>query len=322
MIRSIACLVGLALLVAGCKGSREDQEKTQESKGALEAGVDAGAPAASTSERGPNEPANALGIPAASVRAAVNPGNLPIYSGPTASIEGTVTVTGDPPKDIQRLDFARCPEGKAVYEKTFREGPPNEGGARSLADALVVITGYSGYIVAERHAKKQIGIERCAFSARTVDLTLGQALEVKNHDKDMHAPEITNHVMPALMVATPGGDPVTLLPDKPGFTQVIDKMGPVWLVADVYVLLHPLHATTDREGHYRIDGIPTEDAEHHPISGLEVSVLHRAIGVQTTKPITNLTPNVVERIDLQIDNHPTDAGAKPQPPKNSQPALH
>ncbi|HWL85437.1 MAG TPA: hypothetical protein VNO21_06525, partial [Polyangiaceae bacterium] len=210
-----------------------------------------------------------------------------------------------------KIDFSRCPEGKEFFGKAFREGPTRADGARPLADALVAITGYSRYIVAERHPKKRITIEHCAYSSRVIDLTLGQVLQVQNHDKDMHGPAIADHAMPALMLAPPGGDPVEVFPAKPGLTFLTDKMGPPWMLVEVFTLLHPLHAVTDREGHYRVDGVPTEDADHHPIEGLMLTVLHRGVGAQSTKTVPHLTANVVEHLDVTLENHPVDAGSKP-----------
>jgi len=321
----VLALPVFALAATGCRGSSD-------SKATANAGDAGGVPGASSAEAelGPNEPANATSLPADVVRTAVNPNNLPIYAGPTASLEGTVTVVGDPPIPARNRDFSQCPDAEGFYGKSFREGPARPDGSRPLADALVVLTGYAGYIVAERHPKKRMTIERCAYSTRTIDLTFGQVLQVQNHDSKMHAPEISDHAMPALMVASPGGDPVEVYPTKPGFTLLTDKMGPPWMTADVYTLPQPLHAVTDRDGHFRVDGIPTENADHSPVDDLEISAALRAIGRSATKRVPHLTPNVVEHVDVQLENHPPpappDAGVKPvdagKPPPPPPPKLH
>ncbi|WP_394820755.1 hypothetical protein [Pendulispora albinea] len=312
MIRSLVLLPSILVLFAtGCRGSGDSKANPAAAVDAAAAASGSGASA--SAELGPNTPANGTPLPAASVLGVVNPNNLPIYAGPTASIEGTITVTGDPPAKVD-ADFSRCPEAEAIYGKTFREGPALPDGSRPLADALIVITGYSGYIVAERRAKKQIAIDGCAYSTRTVDLTFGQLLDVQNRDTKMHAPELANHVMPALIVAPPGGDPVSVYPVAPGLTLLTDKMGPLWMVADVYTVPQPLHTVTDRNGHYRIDGIPTERADHTPIDGdLEMNVTLRVLPRYVKKPLPRLTPGVVERVDAQLENRPLppapDAGA-------------
>ena len=302
--RGCFALYALLLSASGCRSCSED-------KGAA-AGVDAGGGAVPAIEVGPNEPANAMPVPSASVYAVVNPQNFPVYEGPTGVVEGTVTVTGDAPVTVQGQDFSRCPEAEAVYGKSFREGPPRGDGARPLTDALVVITGYSGYMVPERRAKKAISIEHCAYSTRVVDLTFGQVLQVYNRDPKMHAPQIADHAMPALMVASPGGDPVEVYPTKPGFTVLIDKMSGAWMAAEVYTLPQPLHAVTDREGHFRIDGVPTERADHRPINGLEVEVFHRGVSNGLKKALPSVTATT--HIDLQVENH-----AAPQPGTPTKP---
>ncbi|WP_394849146.1 hypothetical protein LZC95_17075 [Pendulispora brunnea] len=307
--RAHFALWALLLSATGCHSCSEE-------KGTA-AAADASDAALPGTELGPNVPANAMPVPSASVQAVVNPQNFPVYEGPTGVVEGTVTVTGDPARPVQGADFSRCPEAEAVYGKSFREGPPRADGSRPLADALVVITGYSGYIVPERRAKKAISIEHCAYSTRTIDLTFGQVLAIYNHDAKMHAPQIADHVMPALMVASPNGDPVEVFPARPGFSALIDKMSGPWMAADVYTFPQPLHAVTDREGHFRIEGVPTETTDHRPIDALEIEVFHRSVSNGIKKPLPAVTANGVARIDLQIENHAapdanaSDAGKKP-----------
>ncbi|WP_394838580.1 hypothetical protein LVJ94_16920 [Pendulispora rubella] len=293
--RARLALYALLLSATGCRGCSEEKGTAAE--------ADASDGAVPVIAMGPNEPANAMPVPSASVHAVVNPKNFPVYDGPTGSVEGTLTVTGDPAAAVQGVDFSRCPEAEAVYGKAFREGPPRADGSRPLADALVVITGYSGYIVAERRAKKAITIEHCAYSTRTLDLTFGQVLQVYNRDPKMHAPQIADNALPALMVASPGGDPVEVYPGKPGFSVLVDKMSGPWMAADVYTFPQPLHAVTDREGHFRIDGVPSESADHHPMDALEIEVFHRSVSNGVKKPLPAVTGNTVARMDLQVENH-------------------
>src|ERR1700685_103834 len=49
-------------------------------------------------------PANATPFPSASVAAFVNPAHLPPYLGPTGSVEGMITITGDAPPDTKNRD--------------------------------------------------------------------------------------------------------------------------------------------------------------------------------------------------------------------------
>jgi hypothetical protein len=251
------------------------------------------------------------------VASATNPNSSPTYSGPTGSVEGTITVTGDPAPG-SGFDFSKCPDAERIYGKTFREGAPLPDGSRPLADALVVITGYAGFVIAEKNPVKRVTFEGCAFSARTIDLTFGQQIAVSNKDAKLHAPQIDDNVLPALMVAPPNGDPVYVYPRKPGHALLSDQMGPAYVVADVYSIYQPLHTTSDLSGHYRVDGVP--------VGKLEVNVRLKTINKDVIRPV-EVIAGVVQKVDITLEYHaPIDAGAakkvtspagpkKPEPPR-------
>lgn len=253
---------------------------------------------------------------AETVAATLNPNNSPTYGGPTGSIEGTITVAGDPAPSTG-FDFSKCPGAERVYGKTFREGAPLADGSRPLADALVVVTGYAGFVLSEKNPAKRVNIDGCAFNARTIDLTFGQQIEVANKDAKLHAPQIDNNVLPALMVAPPNGDPVSVYPRKPGHSLLTDQMGPPYMVADVYAMLQPLHTTSGVDGHYRVDGVP--------VGKLDVNVRLKAINKDVTRSV-DVVAGVVQKVDITLEYHaPVDAGApkltspvgpkKPAPPR-------
>lgn len=200
-------------------------------------------------------PLNATPTPTASIAAAVNPKKLPAYAGPTGSVEGTITVTGDP-SPVVGGDFSRCPDGERTYGHAFREGSPKApGGARWLADAVVAVTGYGDFFVQEKDEAEEVAIAGCAFSTRTVTMTFGQRLEVKNLTKEFWTPKLEPVQSAVLMMAPPGGDAVKLYPKVAGHYHLIDH-DRKWAVDDLYVFLHPLHTSSAVEGHYRIDGVP------------------------------------------------------------------
>jgi hypothetical protein len=249
-------------------------------------------------------PVDELPIPSAVVDRTVNPARLPAYKGPTGVVEGTVYVTGDPAPPVMGKNFDKCREGEAFYAKTFREGPPLEGGKRALADAIVVVTGWGGgkYYIPEQRPARELSISHCAYGARTIDMTFGQALLVKNEgSKPMFAPDFENQVAPAIMIATLGGDPVRLYPKKPGRYRLVDRIGNSWMDADVFVLLQPLHTVTDASGHFRIEGVP--------VGKMKLGVDHPAIADQVQKDI-EIKDGVVTNIDVSLAN----TKPAPQPP--------
>ena len=195
-----------------------------------------------------------LPIEAAKVQRAVNPLGAAPYSGPVGSVRGTVTVTGDPAPDLEgwvEQITASCPaSARAFYTKLFREGPE-----RRLADALVTVTGYQGFVPASGEVVK-IDVRDCTFGgARTFSATFGQRLELTNRDRQAYVPHLVGGPMKAWIVALPGGDAVKLYPDKPGHFGLTDQMHGV-MFADVFVVKFPTHAVTGLDGQFEIGRIP------------------------------------------------------------------
>ena len=241
---------------------------------------------------------NATPLPTASVAAAVNPDKLPAYSGATGSVEGTITVIGDPAPSTPQ-DFSSCPDAEKTWGHAFREGPRGPKGERPLADAIVVVTGYKGFYLPETQEARAISIEGCGYTLRTLTMTFGQRLEVKNLTKDFWSPVLEPRPSPVLMMATPNGDAVRIYPKTPGHHLLVDR-DRKYVVVDVWTFLHPLHASTALTGYYRIDGLP--------VGKLKVQSTHPNIDANAEADLTVL-PGVVHKVDLVIKNVNRDAGA-------------
>lgn len=266
---------------------------------------DGAAAAPSASASGPSErlidggSVNATPVKNEDILAMVNPEKLPAYSGETGSIEGTVTVTGDlsPPPRIPG-DFTKCKEAEATWGKAFREGPGTTTDKRSLADAVVVVTGYSGFYIPEKREAVQATIEGCAYTARTVTLTFGQRLEVKNNTREFWTPTLEPGTNMVLMMAAPKGDPVKVYPKKPGHYLLLDR-DRKYAVVDVYAFLHPLHAVTSTSGAFRIDGVP--------VGKLKVSTMHPQVNGSDEKEI-EVSAGGVTKVALTVRSTLKDAG--------------
>ncbi len=242
----------------------------------------------------PSAPANGSHLKEEEVLAFVNPQKLPVYTGPTGSIEGTITLTGDPSPDVPGLDYHKCPAGKSTYEKLFRTGATQAGGAKTLADALVAVTGYGSFFIPEREPVKTVTFEGCALDARTIDMTIGQRLEVTSREDMLFAPILAQAQLPALMLASKNTAPVALYPPKPGYYTLIDRMELSYLRADVYALLQPLHAVTSLDGHYRIDGIP--------VGKVTVNTRLARLRKETSRSV-QVDANTVQTVDLNLEFH-------------------
>lgn len=306
----VAIAIAVGMLSAGCDGCKH--EESAQIPPPLADGGEAATGLATAAPTG----VAVLPIPSASVIAALNPGGLPPYSGPTGSVEGDVRVTGDPAPATMGKSFVPCPEAAAVYGKQFRDGPARPDGSRALADAIVAVrmTG-GGIFVPEKNEAQLVTIDKCAYSARTVVLTFGQRLEVKNladpASKKLYAPTFENQGAPALMIAPPGGDAVKLYPKQMGRYRLVDKIKNDWLEADVFVIGHPLHGVSDVAGHYRVDGIP--------VGKRTVNASHPAIPGGGVDSEVEIRANVVTRLDVTLPY--TKAAPPPQKDAGAQAVL-
>jgi hypothetical protein len=228
------------------------------------------------------------------VAASVNPKSEAPYGGPTATLKGTIRIQGDPPADSGLTFPAECSDAAATYGKQFRVGP---GGA--LADALVAVTGYQGYVPARAEAAK-ITVHRCAFARRTVAMMFGQRLEVANIGQvDSYMPYLDGAVSRATLVAIPGGEPVKLYPQQPGHYMLRDALPKPFLTADVYVLAYGTTDVSELDGTYEIPGIP--------VGKVRVSAFLPAIDATTE---TDLELKAGDNtLDLMLQNKPKEKAA-------------
>lgn len=280
----VAACVGFVVLVApwlaGCDDCGSKRGEVEDAAGSV-----------------PSGPANALAIPTASVAQVVNRDGLPPYRGDTGSIEGRVQVKGAKPKRTP-LEFHKCPAAKLLYEKNIRIKPTGEPDTATLADALVVVTGYEGAYIPEREAAKKFEFADCTLGTRAISMTFGQRLEFSNADTRPYAPTLAEARTPALRVAPPAGrgEPVFVYPPRPGHFTLFDALNNSPMRVDVYVLVQPLHAISDADGHFRIDGIPVGKLELHARSG--------PLQLQTSQSVVvtkNQITNVVVELDVGAD---------------------
>ena len=138
-------------------------------------------------------------------------------------------------------------------------------------------------------------------------MTFGQRLDVKNLSNEFWTPKLEPQQSAMFMMATPGGEAVKLYPMKPGHYHLIDH-DRAYAVNDLYAFLHPLHATSDLSGGYRIDGIP--------VGKLTVNTSHPKIRDTEASKTVEIKAGAVTRVDLTLSytapvKAPADAGATP-----------
>lgn len=234
----------------------------------------------------------------------LNPSNLPVYDGQTAILEGNVYVRGPAAPQLDPPKTSTCKN--LLDYRLFREGPADANGRRPLADAIVGVTGYNAFVPPKGDAV-EVSVRDCMFDRRTVVLTLGQRIEVKNTEPlnsgVFYMPKLTKGAAPTDMVVAPGNS-VKLYMNEPGRALMVDGMAHGHLYADVFVSLSALHIVTDKNGHFVLPGIPVGD--------LEVSVMHPAFDVGQVKTKLTFKPGETTHHDFEVTYVPKavgDAGA-------------
>ena len=181
-----------------------------------------------------------------------NPNHLPAYKGPTGSVSGIVRIQGDvAPDPLTDLKDVKtdCELAKPVYGKLFREGP-----GRSVADVLVAVTGYEGF-VAPQEDTVPVRAQGCTWGPRTIAMSFGQKLRISTADRKPYVPELFGQQTLAQLFVLPDAIPVELVPRKPGRFLLIDSMR-LYNRADVFVLTYPTTDVTELDGRFEVRGIP------------------------------------------------------------------
>jgi hypothetical protein len=236
------------------------------------------------------------------LEAALNPAHEKPYSGPIGAVRGVIHVSGDPapelPQVLAKIPAGKCDDARAFYGKLFREGP-----GRELGDALVAVTDYKGYLPPPSPAKQVLG-RGCAFESRTIAMVFGQRLEVRNRSGETFIPRLLGTRQAALVVAMPGGDPVSLFPEHPGQFLLVDQSHD-FVSADVLVLKYPTTAVTGLDGVYEIKDIPAGD--------VLVSAYLPATGERASKRVTVVSGETVS-VDFTLPfSAAKQAAAAPSP---------
>lgn len=267
------------LLAAGC--DRKDSTSATESTSSSEqknAAAEQGPSGAAKPESKTQPPA----LPPEQVRKVVNPTNRAPYEGPTGSIRGRIVVTGDPAperEDTLKRIPASCPGARETFRHVFREGMD-----RSLADVLVGVTEYRGY-VPQRAPAVTVEARDCAWSTRTVALTYGQRIEVVSKDKNTYVPDLMGQSWPVQLFATPGGEPVSLIPQKPGQYVLLDSMR-LFNAAEVYVVPFSTFDVTGLDGKFEITGLPPGSAKVSALLPVTGTTVEKTVEVQAGQAVT------------------------------------
>jgi len=285
----LACLA----LAVGCKRSEQAPSPSPSASAA--------APKASAAPVVLRAPV-AAGIPVepAKIAAVVNRNNEPAWTGNPGTVRGLVTATGDRPPKQKLTDVpAGCERATEMYGTLFREGM-----MRSLADVLVTVTEYKGYVPA-REDTVLLAASGCAWDRRTIAVTYGQRIDVVSKDKRSYMPQLLGGSKQAILLATPGGAPVPLYPSQPRAYQVVDAANE-FMVSNLIVLRYSTHAVTRLDGHYEIGGIPPGEVKVTAFLPAIMGIVEKKVTVPAGGSLN---------VDFEIPFvAPPGGAAKPAPP--------
>lgn len=305
-----ALIVGCFLAAAGLLSSACTEKKKPE-KGAGD-GVPPAAASGDAPKNGEPDASKPSAKEAAKIMAplpgadlvdpVVNPRKLPAYTGPTGTIVGVVKATGDKapelPKVLSKVE-QNCTRARSMFGVLFREGPERE-----LADVLVAVTQYDGY-VPSKGTDVEVWGEGCAWESRTIAMTYGQRLTIKGADNRPYVPELLGQPMPAQLFVLPSAPPVQIPPKKPGRYQLVDSMR-LYNVAEVYVLPYATATVTKADGKFELKGIPVGEVQINALLPQTESTEGKTVKVEAGK-VTEVT------FELPFDQAAYDKKPKPTP---------
>ncbi len=227
-----------------------------------------------------------------SAEKALNPRGLPVYTGPVGSVRGKVQVTGDEPPLVPemaellgKLPPDACPRARELHRKLYRQGVD-----RTLADVLVTVTEYQGFLPARGDAVR-VEAKGCAFDARILAMTYGQRLDVFNLDGQAYMPRLVGTPSYALRVAMPGGPPVPVFAPKAGQYMLVDETRQ-YMRSDLFVLGFPTFDVTGLDGQFEITGIPA--------GKVRVSAYAPALGKAVDQTV-DIKPGAVADLTFEIE---------------------
>lgn len=198
-----------------------------------------------------------------------------------ADITGKITLKGTPPPEKELPLDATC--GKLWPSEKPKTRFYVTGADSGLADVFVYLKGADlKSPVPEKSAL--LDQKGCEYVPYIVGLQTGQKLLIRNSDPVLHnvhgTPKINKEFNLAQMA---GGKDLERVLDQPEVFVRFKCDVHQWMFAYVGVLPHSYHAVTDKDGKYKIEGVPagkyTLVAFHRKAHGTEDKALTKDVTV-------------------------------------------
>jgi hypothetical protein len=220
-----------------------------------------------------------------------------LRTGVEGTLTGTVRLVGDAPTR-KRLDMSADPICPKINLVPILEDVVVTGG--KLAHVFVYINGGGAvdrYEFGAPASEVELHRTGCQFAPRVLGLQVHQLLKVINDDPTTHnlrpTPRFNKEVN---MAQTPGSLPLALRFNWPETMIPIKCNMHPWKRAWVGVLWHPFFATSDRDGSFKIEGLPPGD--------YELVAWHERLGQKTIQVSIGPNQSVTQEIIFFAEHKP------------------
>jgi hypothetical protein len=179
---------------------------------------------------------------------------VPLYAGAAGTVEGRVTLAGPKPAGPALLDTSSDPAcaREHLLDETVLLGGKD---ARGLANVVVRVKGPRP--ASPPTAPVRVEQRGCTYRPRVQGAVLGQPLEVVNADPMLHNVHAYLGTKGLFNVAQPPGSQAVSKPSPASSGPVRLKCDVHrWMVAFVLYGESPFFTVSDRDGSFRLDGLP------------------------------------------------------------------
>lgn len=195
----------------------------------------------------------------------------PLCAQAAGTVEGRVTLGGPKPAAAAALDTSSDPACGNLHllDETVLLGGKD---GRGLANVVVRLKGPRP--ATPPTSPVRVEQRACSYRPRVQGAVLGQPLEVLNADPTLHNVHAYAGTKGLFNVAQPPSSPAVSKPSPavPGAVRLKCDVHR-WMVAYVLYGESPFFSVTDKDGSFRLDGLPA--------GSWELEVWHESLGTQT-----------------------------------------
>jgi len=248
--------------------------------------------------------------PSASADAATAHPATPAPAGATGAVEGFVRLTGSVPapqpvvidNDVSRM--RGCAESaRGYYANPFGITAPG-----LLPEALVTVDAHS--TTPPRPRRRHVTFHDCSIEPRIMAMSLNDVLVLHASTDAHHLTKVDGMGATIAQMLMPNEDQEKHL-SRPGRYIIHSVLFPRWMQTPLVVTPNWFYDQTDREGHYRVEGLPVGTHTMHAWFP----------GVGPVDATVTVTAGATARQDFALSPLPPSAVRPPGPPADAGPII-